>query len=398
MYKYPLASSTWGSEELQAISKVMDSGFYSMGEFVAEFESTFASFHGSKFATMVNSGSSANLIAATGLNVKNLGSSRLFDTRKSGAREVICPAVSWSTTYFPLIQNGFEIKLVDVDISTYNIDVSQVAAAINEKTVGILAVNLLGNPADLKSLRTIADENDVWLIEDNCESMGARSNDSYTGTLGDCGTFSFFYSHHICTMEGGMVLTDDSELDEILKSLRAHGWARHIPIEKNFMGEERGKPWEENFRFYLPGFNLRPLEMEGAIGIEQLRKFPKLLESRVQNADTLKRLLESNDIGYELQQVRPSDKSSWFTFGFVPKYKLATVSREETIRRLEKVGIQSRPLVAGNIARHPVSKFIEFNSHSELANSDFIHDHGFMVGNHGFDITPQLELLVENLK
>jgi len=398
MYEYPLASSTWGGEELQAITRVMESGFYSMGEFVAEFESAFASFHGSKFATMVNSGSSANLIATTSLHIKNLGSSKVFDVRESSAREVICPAVSWSTTYFPLIQNGFTIKLVDVDVDTYNIDVNQVAAAISDKTVGILAVNLLGNPADLKSLRTIATENDVWLIEDNCESMGARSNDSYTGTLGDCGTFSFFYSHHICTMEGGMVLTDDSDLDEILKSLRAHGWARHIPIEKSFMGQERANSWEENFRFYLPGYNLRPLEMEGAIGIEQLRKFPELLETRVKNADTLKRLLESNDIEYRLQHVRPSDQSSWFTFGFVPKHKPITVSREQTIRKLEKVGIQSRPLVAGNIARHPVSKYIDFNANSELVASDFIHDHGFMVGNHGFDITPQLELLVENLK
>jgi len=398
MYQYPLASTTWGSEELQAIERVMESGFYSMGEFVAEFESAFASFHGSKFATMVNSGSSANLIAVAGLRMKSLGSSGVFNLRDSGTREVICPAVSWSTTYFPLIQNGFTIKLVDVDVDTFNIDVRQVAAAINEKTVGILAVNLLGNPADLRSLRSIATENDVWLIEDNCESMGAWSNDSYTGTLGDCGTFSFFYSHHICTMEGGMVLTDDSELDEILKSLRAHGWARHIPIEKNFMGQERVNQWEENFRFYLPGFNLRPLEMEGAIGIEQLRKFPKLLDNRVQNANTLRRLLESNEIDYKLQQVRPSDKSSWFTFGFVPKSKRVTVSREDTIRKLEKVGIQSRPLVAGNIARHPVSNYIELNAHSELVNSDFIHHHGFMVGNHGFDITPQLELLVENLK
>jgi hypothetical protein len=186
--------------------------------------------------------------------------------------EVIVPAVSWSTTYYPLYQYGLKIKFVDIDLETLNYDLSQLSQAISSKTKAIVAVNLLGNPNDFSQIKKIIGGRDITLIEDNCESLGAEFEGKKAGTFGLMGTFSTFFSHHISTMEGGLIVTNDEELYHILLSLRAHGWTRNLPKENHVCGTKGDDPFEESFRFVLPGYNVRPLEMSGALGIEQVKK------------------------------------------------------------------------------------------------------------------------------
>ena len=214
--KYNLASDSWGNEEISAINDVIKSNQYTMGPKVKKFEEEFADYFKSDYAIMVNSGSSANL-----LMIASLFYSNDYDLKKGD--EVIVPAVSWSTTYYPVNQYGLKLVFVDIDRNTLNIDPKEIIKAINQKTKLIFAVNLLGNPSDLEDLKSICKKNEIILIEDNCESLGAKYHDKYAGTCSLMGSFSFFFSHHMQTMEGGMILTNDKNLYELCLSLRAHG-------------------------------------------------------------------------------------------------------------------------------------------------------------------------------
>ena len=219
---YPLASSSWDQLEIDSMQRVINSGHFSMGKEVSEFEKIFAEFIGSKYAVMVNSGSSANLLMVAALFYKSSGNLKPGD-------EVIVPAVSWSTTYYPLHQYGLRLKFVDIDLKTLNYDLKKLETSINHKTKAIIAVNLLGNPNEFTKIKELVEDSDILLLEDNCESLGAKYKDKYAGTFGICGSFSTFFSHHISTMEGGLVVTDDEEIHHILLSLRSHGWTRHLP-------------------------------------------------------------------------------------------------------------------------------------------------------------------------
>ena len=217
-YKFPLSYDSWDHEEKEAIFEVVKDGFFTMGKKVKKFEEEFSSYVGSKYSVMVNSGSSANLLMVASLFYTKDNKIKL----KRGD-EVIVPAVSWSTSYYPLYQYGLKIKFVDIDLDTLNYDLKKLKTAVTDKTKVILAVNLLGNPNDFKEIKKIINKKDIVLIEDNCESLGAEFQNKKTGTIGLLGTFSFFFSHHISTMEGGMIVTDNKELYHILLSLRAHG-------------------------------------------------------------------------------------------------------------------------------------------------------------------------------
>ena len=262
--KYSLSKSTWDKQELDAINQVVKSGNFTMGANVKKFEEKFAKYFNSNYAVMVNSGSSANLLGIASLFYKKSNPLMPGD-------EVIVPAVSWSTTYSPLQQYGLKLKFVDVDIETLNFDIKKLKQAVSSKTRIILAVNLLGNPNEFNEIKKIINRKDIILFEDNCESMGAKFDDEYAGSIGDIGTFSMFYSHHICTMEGGMILTNEIELYHIMLSLRAHGWTRDLPMNNSIIRKETDD-FKESFKFILPGYNLRPLEMSAAIGIKQLDK------------------------------------------------------------------------------------------------------------------------------
>jgi len=275
--KYPLASSSWDSKEIKAIQSVIEKDMFTMGQNVANFETDFSKYIGAKYTVMVNSGSSANLLAVAAL----------FYTKSPKIKkgdEVIVPAVSWPTTYYPLYQYGLKLKFVDIDLHTLNFNLDALKRAISKQTKMILAVNLLGNSNDYHIINDLIKDKEIILIEDNCESMGAEFQNKKTGTFGLMGTFSTFFSHHMATMEGGLICTDDEELYHILLATRAHGWTRQLP--KNNKVANKSENWfEESFRFVLPGYNLRPVEMSGAIGVEQLKKLPDFIQQRKKNAN-----------------------------------------------------------------------------------------------------------------
>ncbi len=385
MIDLPLATSTWDDAEIAAIQKVIDTGFYSMGDHVLEFEKQFASYFGSKYAVMVNSGSSANLLAISAMLYRKAGSLKPGD-------EVIVPAVSWSTTYTPLYQCGLKLKFVDIDLETLNLDTDQLKGAITDKTKLIFAVNLLGNPNEFDKIKEHIGDRDITFIEDNCESMGARYSKQFTGTLGLMGTFSTFFSHHMATMEGGVVVTDDEELYHIMLSLRAHGWTRNLP-KNNKLVTLSEDPFEESFRFILPGYNLRPVEMSGAIGVEQLKKIPEFVRQRRANSVIFKEAFVDHPYLMIQKEVQ---ESSWFGFSFIVKND-SPLHRKDIIQKLERSGVQCRPIVAGNFAKNEVLKYFNYEIHGELNNSNSLDQNGFFVGNHQVDLSNKLKSLRELL-
>jgi CDP-6-deoxy-D-xylo-4-hexulose-3-dehydrase len=382
---YPLASTTWGPEEYEALRIVIASGNFTMGKEVAEYENHFAEYIGAKYAVMTNSGSSANLVMLAA--AKYLRNSILRD-----GDSVIVPAVSWSTTFYPVHQLGLTLSFVDIDIDTLNIDVEQVEAAINEKTRAILVVNLLGNPANLIDLRDIANKYNLILLEDNCESLGASLEEKKAGTFGLAGTYSSFFSHHISTMEGGITTTDDLAMYETMKSLRAHGWTRDLPNE-NHVFDKTGNHWDDLFRFVLPGYNLRPLELEGALGQTQIKKLDEFVAFRRKNAEYL--LNNFHDFKY-IKLQNENGKSSWFGFSLILKGNLEG-KRPHLIKILDKAEIQSRPVVAGNFTLNPVMKYLRHEALPPLPNATYVHENGLFVGNHHYDLKPQLDRLLNVL-
>ena len=385
MNNYRLASSSWDEEELNAIQRVVDSGMFTMGKYVAEYEKDFASFFGSKYAVMVSSGSTANL-----LMIAALFFTENSDYRLKRGDEIIVPAVSWSTTYFPLQQYGLRVKFVDIDLDTLNMNLEKLEEAITEKTRAILSVNLLGNPNDFSKINKIINGRNILLLEDNCESMGATFEGRYTGTFGLLGTFSSFFSHHISTMEGGCIVTDDEELYHILLSIRAHGWTRNLPKKNWVTGEKSDDPFDESFKFVLPGYNARPLELSGAIGVEQLKKLPEFVKIRRENALFFQELFSCHPY---LRIQKEVGDSSWFGFSIVLNNN-APYNRAELVQRLADNGVECRPIVTGNFLKNKqVLKYFDYEVFGELENSEFIDKRGVFVGNNQVEIKKEIEHL-----
>jgi CDP-6-deoxy-D-xylo-4-hexulose-3-dehydrase len=376
--RYPLASTTWGQEEVSAIADVLKSGCFTMGDRVREFESRFADYFGARYAIMVNSGSSANLLAVASLRYRSKNTLEPGD-------EVIVPAVSWSTTYFPLHQYGLKLRFVDVDLETLNLDLDAVERAVNERTRAVFAVNLLGAPNDFGRLRGICERHKLILLEDNCEAMGALYDGKYTGTFGLCGAFSMFFSHHICTMEGGVVATDDPELAQIITCLRAHGWTRELASE-NYVHNKDGDAFRDMYRFVLPGYNVRPLEISAAAGLCQLDKLDSILAARRSNADRFTELFDN----LEWARIqKPSGLSSWFGFALILEGPLAG-RRDEVVRRLADSGVECRPIVAGDFTKNPVIRFFDYEVEGALPNAGKVDRDGLFIGNHPHDISEEL--------
>ena len=381
MNKYPLASSTWDGQELKAIQSVIDRDVYTMGDSVEKFERDFCTFVKSKYAVMVSSGSAANLIATAAL----------FYTKNPMLKrgdEVIVPAVSWSTTYFPLQQYGLKLKFVDIDLDTLNYDLEALGSAITNNTKMIVAVNLLGNPNDFDVIDDLIMDKDIFIFEDNCESMGAEYKGKQTGTFGVVGTFSTFFSHHMATMEGGFVTTDDEEIYHVLLSLRAHGWTRNLP-QKNHVSNKSDDWFEESFRFVLPGYNVRPIEMSGAIGIEQLKKLPSFLKQRRVNARLFVELFKDHP-DFIIQ--KDIDSSSWFGFSLIIKPS-SKLKRKNIVNKLQENKIDCRPIVTGNFTRNEVMRYFDYKVHKKLKNADYLHENGFFVGNSQVDLERQIRFL-----
>lgn len=376
---YALASDSWGEEEDNAIQRVLRSRRFSMGPEVRAFEDTVRSKFRVKHAVMVNSGSSANLVMLTAVQIK-------FGNKWPPRPEVIVPAVSWSTTFTPFYYLNMTPVFVDIDPENFGLSIEAVKTAITPNTVGILAVNVLGQPADLDLLEELAKQNDLFLLEDNCESLGATLDGRLTGAFGLAASHSSFFSHHISTMEGGWITTNDQELYEICLSLRAHGWIREQP-DNSSLRDGASEGFGSLFHFVLPGLNFRPLELEAAVGIEQLKKLDSMNVWRKKNQARFQELFgQSKNV--KLQGGR-GDSTSFA----LPMILVGALEgyRSELAALFESNGIESRPIIAGNFTKQPVMKYLKSPHPGALAVADRLHEHGLYLGNHPRDLTVELE-------
>ncbi|MBI5741897.1 MAG: DegT/DnrJ/EryC1/StrS family aminotransferase [Nitrospirae bacterium] len=380
-----LTSSTFGPEERTAMIEVIDTGMLTMGRHVREFEERFAGYIGGKYALMVNSGSSANLVAVASLFFRKEKPLKRGDT-------VIVPCVSWATTFYPLHQYGLKLKFVDIDLETLNYDIESLKKAVTPDVKMIVAVSILGNPCRFDEITGICKENDIILFEDNCESMGAKFNGRYTGTFGLIGTFSTFYSHHISTIEGGLILTDDYEIYCLCKSLRNHGWTRDQGPESPIY-RTKEDDFFEAYRFILPGYNVRATELQGAVGKEQLKKLDGFLKIRRQNAEYFKELFK-DDRRFIIQ--KEVGESSWFSFTMIVRPE-SGLNRKQVLRVLKNAGIEHRIITGSNMLRHDVVEYFDYEN-TGSGNADTAHDYGFFVGNHPVDIRDKIDYLYESLK
>ena len=384
---YDLASSSWGQEEIDALHRVIDGGQLTMGPSVGQFEEDFARKFGERHALMVSSGSAANLVTVAALCYRKGRPLQRGD-------EVIVPSISWATTYYPLQQYGLRLRFVDVELDSLNIDVAQLEAALTPRTRMVVAVSILGNPCALDVLRAFCDRHDLVLFEDNCESMGATLGGKPCGTFGDVNTFSTFFSHHISTMEGGLIATDNTELYHLARSMRAHGWTRDLPPDSTVY-EPRDDDFYEAYRFILPGYNARPLELEGAVGIEQLKKLDGMVDVRRRNAALFLSLFEGDE-RFIVQRERPGARSSWFSFTIILNPAL-DIDRREVMAALKRADIGYRIITGGCFLRHDVIQYFDYDTVGEIVKANIAHDRGFFVGNHPTDLTPQIERLREVL-
>lgn len=382
--KYSLSNDTWDEKEISIAHKVIDSRRFSIGEYVKQYENDFAAKFGSKYAVMSNSGSSANLLTMAAL---------LYSGRLKKGDEILVTAVSWSTTYFPIAQLGFKLRFVDINIDTLNIDIGALEAAITPNSKAVMVVNLLGNPNEFDKIQEICDKYGLIMLEDNCESMGSTYNGKCSGTFGLIGSFSTFFSHHLCTMEGGVNVTDDEELYHYMLSIRSHGWTRHLPDDSTIY-KKLDDPFYESFNFIMPGFNVRPLEIEAATGIEQLKKLDGFIAQRRKNAELFKKRIENETPFLTQKEI---GKASWFGFAIILPENIKG-NRNVYTDALRENEIESRPIVAGNFARQKALQYLDYSISGDLKNSDYIHDNGFFVGNHSIEMEENINHLIDVLK
>ncbi len=371
--RIPLTVPTYGSEEVEETLDSLLSTWVSMGKKVKRFEEMFAEYLGSKHAVMVNSGSSANLLALSALT------NPMFPGRIEPGSEIITPAVTWVTTVYPIANVGCIPVLVDVDPETFNVLPEEVEKAVGSETKAVMPVHLLGGPCRIMDIQQTAEKHDLFIVEDACESTGAEFQKRKVGTFGDMGTFSFYMSHHISTVEGGMIVTDDDELYEYLKAMRAFGWARDLRDSKKYAGENPGI--DPRFLFLTSGYNLRPTEIQGAFGIHQIRKLDRFIEKRRRNAAYWNKRLQAYRDVLILPREQPGTKHVYFGYPLSVKPE-APFQREELVAHLEKGGVETRPIMAGNITEQPVMKQIPSRVVGDLENSKLIMRRSFFFGNH----------------
>lgn len=382
--KIPLASPSYGFEEVTEAIQSLVSTWVTMGSKVKKFEEKFAKYVGVKHAIMVNSGSSANLLAFAILTNPAL------ESRLQPGDEVITPALTWATTVYPLINNGLKPVFVDVKLDSYNIDVDKIEAAISKKTKAILPVHLLGNPANIEQIKEIAKKHDLLIIEDTCEAHGAEFDGKKVGSFGDISTFSFFMSHHITTMEGGMLLTNNEEYYEIGKALRAFGWVRDLENKS-----ELAKKYHEidsRFLFVNIGFNIRPTEIQGGFGLNQIDKLDNFIQMRRENVEFWNESLSK--YGNYLQLPTEAPKSKHVSFGYSILVKdSAPFTCKQLMDYLESRKIEVRPVMSGNITKQPSAKLYDYKVSGNLQNSTKIMNNALFMPNHQDIKKPQREFM-----
>jgi len=375
-YIYPLVGKVFNKNDINAAIKVLKSGQLTMSKKVRDFENKFAKYIGSNYAVMVNSGSSANLLAVRAL------SNPARKKRLKFGDEVLVPGICWSTSLWPLVQCGLKPVFVDIEINTLNMDVADLENKISKRTKMIFCVHVLGNSTNMDVVKKITKKNNLLLIEDACEAIGSTYGPKKLGSFGNIGTYSFFYSKQITSGEGGMIVCNNKVDYQILLSLRSHGWSREEKNHHKKMTKLYPK-LEPRFIFSNYGYNLRPLELQAALANEQLKRLSSFEMNRKFNRNQIIKNFQknSNNIS-KIKFVENANKVNckWYGVPMILSENLKNKKREIT-SKIEKAGIETRPIVCGNILNQPAIKLFNLNHKKNvLKNCQEIEERGFFIG------------------
>lgn len=380
-----LNESTLDQDELEQVIALFRDQRLTMGSKCTEFETQFANQFGVKHAIMVNSGSSANLLAFFCAANPMVNDANILPAIQPHS-EIIVPALTWSTSVWPIIQIGCTPVFVDSDPYTLQMKLEDVEAAITPKTKAICAPHILGNAIDLIALRKLADQYHLWLIEDTCESLGVKNNNHFAGTIGHFGTYSFYFSHHITTIEGGMIVTNDDILADLLRSMRAHGWIRHMHNAKKY--SDQYPELDSRFLFVSTGFNVRPTEINAVLGMSQLKKLAAFNDKRKQIQTAWNDAF--NKIQSELQTIAFTQNTDGALFGYPVLCKNSEIKKLFQ-QHLENHGIETRPIICGNLTRQPALQHYNYRVHGKLVGADQIMDCGLYWGIHPMMTQKQID-------
>jgi len=388
-YIYPLLDDGLRKKDLDEGIKVLKSKRITMGNKTLEFEKKFAKKIKSKYALMVNSGSSANLLAAFA------SCNPLRKQRFKAGDNAIIQSLCWPTSLWPLVQTGLKINFVDVDPLTLNVKTEDVIKKVNKRTKVILIINVLGISPHIEHLRNFCKKKKIILIEDNCESLGAKYKNVYLGNYGDFGTFSFFYSHQITSGEGGMIVCKNKEDYEILKSLRSHGWSREKKVSKKYPN------LDPRYIFINSGFNLRPTDIQAAIGVSQFANLDKFKKIRLQNRNRIINSLKNHpnwNNQFRFIKVPKEVDPSYMVFPILLDKRFKNL-KVKFINKIESEGLETRPVISGSFTNQPSSKLYKLNrKNKRFSGAEEVQKLGFVIGLHTKKINQsKINFLVKTL-
>lgn len=390
-FTYPLLSNAFNNEDISCGIKVLKSKKITMGEITKKFEKKFAKFIGSKYALMTNSGSSANLLALSAIV------NPTFKNRLNPGDEVLIPSVCWSTSLWPIVQNNLKPIFIDVDTDTLNISIEDIKKKISSKTRAIVCVHVLGVSSDMEKIKKICNKKKIIIIEDVCESLGAKFNNKLLGNYGSFGTYSFYYSHQITSGEGGMIVCNDKENYNLLKSLRSHGWSRDIILKNHIL--KKYNSLDKRFLFINSGYNLRPTEIQAAIANNQLKRLNEFIKTRDYNRNQIiKNLMQHPKWNNQFKFVKINEKikPSWFGLPIMLSEKFKN-KKKKFLKYLTSVGIENRPILSGNFLNQPCIEIFNLNDKKQrFINAQIIDDLGFFIGLHTSKISTKTSKFLAN--
>ena len=370
---YPLVENPYYDDDIKEGINVLKSKQLTMSKKTFDFENKFSSVIKSKFSIMVNSGSSANLLA-----LQCLINPYQKNPLKAGD-EVILPTLCWSTSLWPIIQSNLKPVFVDINKHTLNIDEDLLEKKITKKTKAILLVHVLGNSCNMDKIMSLKKKYNLKLIEDTCESLGSKFKDKYLGTFGDFSSYSFYSSHQISSGEGGMICCKSKKDQDIIKSLRSHGWSRGTSFEKKFKSTNK---LDKKFIFFNSGYNLRPTEVSAAIGLNQFKKLKQFINIRNKNRKKLISMVKNNKMlvkKFDFYKPNQNVTPSWFGLPIkITKYM--NKSKNIVIEILEKNGIETRPIISGNFTNQPAAIKYKLATKKKFPNTDYVYNNSFFIG------------------
>ena len=390
-FKYPLLSNAFSKSDISCGIKVLKSKRITMSKITKNFEKQFAKKIGCKYALMTNSGSSANLLAISSIV------NPLFKKKLKARDEVIIPAVCWSTSLWPIVQNNLKPVFVDVELDTFNMSIESLKKKITSRTRAIMCVHVLGTSTNMNQIQKLIKNKKILVIEDTCESLGAKFNNKYLGTFGEFGTFSFYYSHQITSGEGGMIVCNNSYNYNILKSLRSHGWSRETNFHSFY--KKKFKKMDDRFLFINSGYNLRPTEVQAAIAQNQFKRLGNFINIRKKNRNKIIETIKKNpkwDDQFKFVKQSKMVSPSWFGLPFIINIKYLN-KKKKFLQYLTKIGIENRPILSGNFTNQPATQLYKLNKEGFIfSNAEKIENLGFFIGLHTNKISNSIAKYISN--